>query len=87
MSGIQFKFTNGIETPLYCTKSVEKLGASPGAITEVFDHQIAVKSIGLLIGHTFIYGIRLKDENENVFFETKWAIEGKYIRWCDQQIP
>ena len=82
MSGIQFKFTNGIETPFYCTKSVEKL-KSPGTVSEVFDHQIVVKSIGLLIGHTFIYGFRLKDESGKVFFETKWAVEGKYIRWCD----
>ena len=37
MSGIQFKFTNGIETPFFCTKSVEKV-KSPDYKSEVFDH-------------------------------------------------
>ena len=80
MSGIQLKFTNGIETPFFCTRQVEKL-QNPDKRSEVFDHGINLRQIGLLIGHTFIYGVRLKDENDNVFFETKWTKEGKYIKW------
>ena len=83
MNGIQLKFTNNVASPFFYVGKVTQKDLK----TEAFDNHKTIGQVSMLIGHTFLNGIRFKDEKGEVFFESKWANENKFIKWKDYKIP